>query len=62
MGQKSSAQPAPAVSWALTPDGKRLGSVKKSLPELLKAAGLLTDHRGARRTACSFRHFYISRQ
>ena len=43
-----------------TPSGKRLGSVKKSLSELLKAAGLLTDHRGARRTAYSFRHFYIS--
>jgi integrase len=45
-----------------TPSGKRLGSVKKSLSELLKAAGLLTDHRGARRTAYSFRHFYISQQ
>jgi hypothetical protein len=28
----------------------------------LKAAGLLTDHRGARRTAYSFRHFYTSQQ
>ncbi|WP_193560431.1 tyrosine-type recombinase/integrase [Dankookia rubra] len=45
-----------------TPTGKRLGSVKKSLSELLRAAGLLTDHRGARRTAYSFRHFYISQQ
>ncbi|WP_245624551.1 tyrosine-type recombinase/integrase [Belnapia moabensis] len=45
-----------------TSAGKRLGSVKKSLSELLKAAGLLTDHRGARRTAYSFRHFYISQQ
>ncbi len=33
-----------------------------SLSELLKAAGLLTDHRGARRTAYSFRHFRISQQ
>jgi hypothetical protein len=45
-----------------TPSGKRLGSVKKSLSELLKVAGLLTDHRGARRTAYSFRHFHISQQ
>jgi integrase len=45
-----------------TSTGKRLGSVKKSLSELLKAAGLLTDYRGARRTAYSFRHFYISQQ
>ena len=37
-------------------------SAKKSLSELLKAAGLLTDHRGARRTAYSFRHFHISQQ
>ena len=42
--------------------GKRPGSVKKSLSELLEAAGLLTDHRGARRTAYSFRHFHISQQ
>ncbi len=34
--------------------------LKKSLSELLKTAGLLTDHRGARPTACSFRHFHIS--
>ncbi len=45
-----------------TPSGKRLGTVKRSLSELLKAAGLLTDHRGARRTAYSFRHFHISQQ
>lgn len=44
-----------------TPTGKRLDSVKKSLAEL-KAAGLLTDHRGTRRTAYSFRHFYVSQQ
>jgi hypothetical protein len=36
--------------------------VKKGLSELLKAAGLLTDHRGARCTAYSFRRFYISQQ
>ena len=45
-----------------TSAGKRLGSVKKSLSVLLKAAGRLTDHRGARRAAYSFRHFYISQQ
>jgi integrase len=45
-----------------TPTGKRLGSVKKSLQELLKAADLLRDHRGMRRTSYSFRHFYISQQ
>jgi integrase len=45
-----------------TPTGKRLGSVKKSLQELLKAADLLTDHRGMRRTSYSFRHLYISQQ
>ncbi len=45
-----------------TPAGKRLRSPRKSLSELLKAAGLLTDHRGARRTTYSFRHFYISQQ
>ena len=46
-----------------TPAGRRLGSFKKSLSELLKAAGLLTDrHRGARRSAYSFRHFHISQQ
>ena len=45
-----------------TPNEKRLRSVKKSLQELLRSAGLLTDHRGMRRTSNSFRHFYISQQ
>ena len=45
-----------------TPGGKRLGSMKKSLQELLRSTGLLTDHRGMRRTSYSFRHFYISQQ
>ena len=45
-----------------TPTGKRLRSVKRGLAELLKAAGLLTDHRGMRRTSYSFRHFHISQQ
>ena len=45
-----------------TPTGKRLGSVKKSRSELLRAAVLLTDHRSARRITCSLRHFHISQQ
>lgn len=45
-----------------TPEGKRLSSLKKGLAELLKHCGLLTDHRGVRRTSYSFRHFYISQQ
>jgi integrase len=56
------ADPADADPVFATPTGKRLCSVKKSLSELLKAAGLLTDHRGTRRTSYSFRHFYISQQ
>ncbi len=55
-------EPGDADPVFATPTGKRLGSVKKSLSELLKAAGLLADHRGARRTAYSFRHFHISQQ
>lgn len=42
------------------PSGKRLGSLNKGLHILLKLAGLEKDHRGAKRTAYSFRHFYIS--
>lgn len=45
-----------------TTQGARMQSVKKSLSELLNACGLLTDHRGVRRTSYSFRHFYISQQ
>ena len=44
------------------PARNRLGSIKQSLSELLKAAERLTDHRGARRAAYSFRHFHISQQ
>lgn len=43
-----------------TREGKRLGSTKKALAELLKACDLLVDYRGVRRTSYSFRHFYIS--
>lgn len=43
-------------------DGKRLESPKKGLTELLKAADLLFDYRGVRRSAYSFRHYYISQQ
>lgn len=46
----------------VTMQGKRLDSVKRSLSELLSVCGLLTDHRGVRRTSYSFRHFYISQQ
>ncbi len=40
--------------------GKRLVSINKGLTNLLKLAGLDKDHRGAKRSAYSFRHFYIS--
>ncbi len=40
--------------------GERLGSLAKSLTNLLKLAELEKDHRGVSRTAYSFRHFYIS--
>jgi hypothetical protein len=40
-------QPADDDPVFATSAGKRLGSVKKSLSELLRAAGLLTDHRSA---------------
>lgn len=45
-----------------TRDGKRLGSTKKGLTELLTKCELLHDYRGVRRTSYSFRHFYISQQ
>ena len=44
------------------PDGRRLTSINKSLNALLEAANLKTDHRGKKRDAYSFRHFYISQQ
>ena len=40
--------------------GKPILSFKRGLSALLKAAGLETDYLGRRRTAYSFRHFYIS--
>jgi site-specific recombinase XerD len=43
-------------------DGRRLTSINKSLNALLDAANLKTDHRGRKRDAYSFRHFYISQQ
>ena len=43
-------------------DGSRMKSIKKGVGSLLKAAGLEKDHTGARRTAYSFRHFYITMQ
>jgi integrase len=42
--------------------GKRIESQKKGLNELLKAAGLIADFRGVKRTSYSFRHFYITQQ
>lgn len=45
-----------------TREGKRLGSTKKGLTELLTKCDLLFDYRGVRRTFYSFRHFYISQQ
>jgi len=45
-----------------TRDGKRFGSSKKGLAELLTVCGLLHDYRGVKRTLYSFRHFYISQQ
>lgn len=44
------------------PDGRRLTSLNNSLNALLEAANLKTDHRGKKRDAYSFRHFYISQQ
>lgn len=43
-------------------DGRRLTSLHNSLNALLEAANLKTDHRGKKRDAYSFRHFYISQQ
>jgi hypothetical protein len=43
-----------------TETGKRLGTFRKGLSDLLKAANLLTDHHGKRRECYSFRHFHIS--
>lgn len=45
-----------------TRDGKRFGSSKKALGELLGHCALLHDYRGVKRTMYSFRHFYISQQ
>ena len=55
-------EPGDADPVFAAPDGKRLTSVKSSLKGLLAAAGLATDHRGAKRDSYSFRHFYISQQ
>jgi integrase len=44
------------------PDGRRLTTINKNLNALLDAANLKTDHRGRKRDAYSFRHFYISQQ
>lgn len=44
------------------PDGRRLTSLNNGLNALLEVANLKTDHRGKKRDAYSFRHFYISQQ
>ena len=43
-------------------DGSRLKSMSKGVNSLLSAAGLLHDRSGVKRTAYSFRHFYITQQ
>lgn len=43
-------------------DGSRIQSFKKGLTTLLTEADLLHDRSGNRRSAYSFRHFYIKRQ
>ncbi|MCD2316688.1 site-specific integrase [Sphingomonas sp. IC-11] len=43
-------------------DGRRLTSLNNGLNALLEAASLKADHRGKKRDAYSFRHFYISQQ
>lgn len=43
-------------------DGSRIQTFKKGLADLLETAGLLYDRSGNRRSAYSFRHFYISQQ
>ena len=55
-------EPADSDPVFAAPDGRRLTSINKSLNSLLEAAGLKEDHRGKKRDAYSFRHFYISQQ
>ena len=43
-------------------DKSRMKSLKKGLHSLLVEAGLDKDHDGKKRTAYSFRHFYITQQ
>jgi integrase len=43
-------------------DGTRIKSFKKGIAELLKAAGLLVNAEGKRRSASSFRHLYATQQ
>lgn len=60
--QHQGKEPGDADPVLATRDGKRLGSTKKGLTELLTKCDLLVDYRGVRRTSYSFRHFYISQQ
>ncbi len=52
-------EPAPNDPLFFNRQGKRLESFAKYLQALLKEAGLERDHRGFKRSAGSFRHFYI---
>lgn len=58
----SDVEPADENAVFAAPDGRRLTSLNKSLNALLEAAKLKTDHRGRKRDAYSFRHFYIAQQ
>ena len=40
--------------------GEPIDKFRKGLDALLESAGLLHDHKGAKRSASSFRHFYIT--
>ncbi|KKC41093.1 integrase [Devosia epidermidihirudinis] len=60
--QHQGKEPSDTDPVLATRDGKRLGSTKKGLTELLTKCDLLVDYRGVRRTSYSFRHFYISQQ
>ena len=53
-------EPEPSDPLFFHRDGKRVKCFAKGLNALLKEAGLERDHRGFKRSAGSFRHFYIS--
>lgn len=55
-------EPADEAPVFASEDGQRIGTFRKGLTELLKAANLAEDYRGKRRESYSFRHFHISQQ